>query len=225
MRTILALVVLSLSAATAAAQINLPEQADEHTIVAATLAADIPDGAEIQGGWAAKTLDFAVVDPQTIHLTGPPGVHSVSFRGAWVATEEVSVGDQTIHALIGFGFLDYSAEITIGPAIPPPDPMPTPPGTRWGIIIEETKERTPAQAALWVQIRRQASLNRILIVDQDSQSAPLAPFLAAARDKPLPQLVVVATVRSDDSSADVDKIVRVVSVPVTVAGLIQEINQ
>lgn len=85
---------------------------------------------------------------------------------------------------------------------PDPDPPPPPPDDRWGIIVEETADRTPEQAALWSRVTRQTTLRELMIVDQGSQAASLDPYLDAVESHvreggSLPALVVIS---SDDGS-------------------------
>jgi len=95
---------------------------------------------------------------------------------------------------------------------PDPDPQPTP-GATWGIIVEETSERTPEQARVYSNLRQRVTLNQVLLLDQD-KPGPAEKYVQAAReaDAPLPVLVAI--------SAD-GEIVSVQACPMDVATILE----
>lgn len=92
-----------------------------------------------------------------------------------------------------------SHTITVGgpdpDPFPGPDPQPLPPLSKmWVIVVEETKQRTPAQAQILLDpiLRKWLTTNghEIRIVDQDQPSADLKGWVAKAGDA-LPYLFLV----------------------------------
>jgi hypothetical protein len=144
----------------------------------------------------------------------------VKAAGIWVLTEPVVVGDKTINALVDFGQFAYEKSFTVGPEVPvppfPPPVPPTPPGQRWAIVWEESSERTPQQAALYVALRKQFKTDRLLILDVST----LPPAWEVYRklvpsSQVLPALQVLAA----------DKQVRVVSLPASVSEVVSEVKK
>ena len=158
----------------------------------------------------------------TIHVWAKPGAHTLTFRGAWLATRSITLPDgEVIQAVTGFGFLDHAATFQVGDTIPPVPPVPPvpPPGTRVGVIVEETSQRTPAQAQLWLKARAAFEEKRLYLLDQDQLSGPYWSKIAqAVRDKNLglPVLVVVT---------DAGAVVRVVACPTSVDALKTELSK
>jgi hypothetical protein len=102
-----------------------------------------------------------------------------------------------------------------GPDPPPPVP-PVPPGERWAVIWNETAQRTPQQASLYVALRKEFQSERLLILDVsqlppkwEAWRAKLAPAQA------LPALMVVAG----------NQLVRVVPLPSSVAAVREAISK
>ena len=217
-----ALGLLLLMCSVASAQITIPAQNDPYTIIAAKLTAAIPSGAQIQGGWSAPTADLIQgCLPTEAYLTGPPGSHLVSFRGAWLQTREIVLEGEKVQILQGFGFLDFEQEFAIGDSPgpkPKPKPDPTPLDQRWALIVEETSERTPAQGNLWVLLRKSFGLSSLLIVDKDSQADSLSAPLLAVRESGLKLPVLVVLDKQD-------KIIRVAECPTTLQGVEEEIKK
>lgn len=220
-RLAIAAIALLLSAASAWAQsgqIVCPDEVEPNQPIVATLATELPEGAQIQGGWACDTAKYIQVDARTIHIWAAPGTHLLEFRGAWMQTKEVQLPDgQTINALLGFGFLDDHVTITVsGAPDPVPPPIPPTPGTRWAVIVEETASRVPSP--LRVQLRQQLDSQRLLIVDKDQQSQSLQKYVQAAlaSQSTLPVLVVVS------ESGDV---IRAEALPGTVEGVKEVIQK
>jgi len=220
MRYLVSVAIVLWFAASAAAQIVIPDRVDPHTPIVASLAAELPEGAQIQGGWASDTAKWIAVSPTVIHVWAAPGTHAISFRGAWVQTRSVELPNgEVIQALIGFGFLDDTATVVVGEPEPPPPPPP-PPGLRLGVIVEESQERTPQQAQLWLESRQAFEANRLYILDKDQSPSDqsLSNAVQAARDSRLELPVLVVLSEGGD-------VVRVVSCPGSVEQLKSELSK
>lgn len=102
--------------------------------------------------------------------------------------------------------------VVLGGATPVPPPPP-PPGTRWSVIWEQTQQRTPAQAALYVNLRKQFQKDRLLILDVDQLPATWEAYRRLANPTALPALAVYAD----------NKLVRTVPLPSSVDGVILEV--
>ena len=96
---------------------------------------------------------------------------------------------------------------------PKPDPPVPPPGTRWAVIFEQTEQRTPAQAALYVALRKQFTKDRLMILDVDQLPAKWEALRKLANPSGLPALAVYAGT----------EIVRTVPLPSSVDGVIVEV--
>jgi hypothetical protein len=187
MRAFSVLLVL-LTAGITQAQITVPASVEAHKPVVATLKATLPDGAQLRGTWSVSGGEYLQVDPLTIHIWAATGVHTVAASGVWVVTKRVTLPDgQALDALVDFGQYQYTADFTVGKAVPP-GPPPIPPGNKRAVILEETSQRTPQQAALWLQARKALGA-KLLILDKDLPSA--AAYSAAAGAADLPALVVL----------------------------------
>ena len=220
-RTTLTAIVWLLLTASAAAQIVVSPEIPRDKISTATMTAVIPDGAVIKGGWSSPTADLKPGASYTeTYVCGSPGKHALAFSGYWVllgpeiTVKDVNGVDQTFQPHLGDGPLNFAAEFEVlGKADPPPPP----PGVRVGVIVEETLQRTTAQASLYLAARKAFEPNRLLIYDQDQLTGPYWSKIAqAAREAnlPLPVLVITAV----DGS-----VVRVESCPTSVDGLKKEL--
>ena len=182
--------------------IEVPKQiAEGEPIVAVLVPKDIPDGALVRGGWKITDAKFLpAAQKNTIHIWAKPGKHVISANGVWVLTKDIKVGDQTVPVLVDFGQYSYEATFVVGEVKPdPPDPTPgptphpTPPGKVWVIIVEETKHRTPEQAKLFLDIRKNLNV-KVAIADRDQNHSPsLDAYLEIVKedDMPLPAMFVV----------------------------------
>lgn len=103
--------------------------------------------------------------------------------------------------------------VMLGKVDPGPDPTPVPPGTRHAVVWEQSEQRTPAQAALYVNLRKQYDKTRLMILDVDQLSPAWEAYRKLANPQTLPALAVYA-----DS-----KLVRVVPLPSSVDGVIVEV--
>ena len=193
-------------------QITVPSQVDSHKPICATLAASLPDGARIKGGWTVSAAEFIQVSDTEIHIWAAPGPHAVTFEAAYVVTRDVTIEGQVIPVLVDFGQVKYSATFTVaaaGPPVPPPIP-----GQRRGLIVEETANRTPAHKTLFLEIRKAFSDSLLPIIDRSKPPGEWADEVSAIGSMPVPVLVVLA-----DSGA----LVRIVPLPATVEGVKTEL--
>jgi len=75
---------------------------------------------------------------------------------------------------------------------PQPEPEPTPVAQVWGIIVEETAERTPQHAIVMNDHGFRALFDgRLRVVDDDTQSAQYQKYVERSRGRKLPQLFLV----------------------------------
>ena len=192
--------------------IDCPATAKVHEPVVAVVApTDVPDGARLRGSFTVATGLFIPCGDNTYHLWLPPGRHLLRARGVWILTRDVLVDGQTLPVLIDFGSYDYEHVIVVGDPSPDPPPVPpVPPGERWAVVWEETGERTPQQASLYVALRKEFQNDRLLILDVsqlppkwEAWRAKLAPAQS------LPALMVVAG----------NQLVRVVPLPSSVSAV------
>lgn len=143
-------------------------------------------------------------DPPTLDFEGVEGGGRAFFSGRqpgltkfWLAAVDATGQVHLTHLELQVG------EIGPEPEPDPPDPDPPPePGRRWVIIVEESTQRTPQQAALIVgpgrdQIdkyladKKHPKLN---VADKDAKGnamASLAPYIRLASDE-LPACFIVA---------------------------------
>ena len=212
---------LLFAAAPSQAQITVPAQVNPYEPIVVQVAfKDIPAGARTRG---AISISDAVWLPageaDTYHIWAASGSHTVTAEGLWVLTRDVKVGDETLPVLVDFGSYRYTATFTVGTAPDPkpdpkPDPPPPPPGVRWALVVEESSQRTPSQANLWVALRKELPEQRLLIVDKDSAVPSLAKLLGSvSSDDRLPVLLVVQG----------DALVRKVRMPATVQAIKEEL--
>lgn len=115
-------------------------------------------------------------------------------------------GEYTITALV----VDWSAktfvpivkQITVGQVNPPIPPVPPVPGDRWVIVVSESKDRTPQEAALLASVRRwldQQKLN-YRILDPTTEATWAAPYKAEIERRRLSLPVLAVVVPSSQSS-------------------------
>jgi hypothetical protein len=194
-------------------QITVPPTVESHKPICATLAAPLPEGAKIKGGWTVSAAEFLQVSDTEIHIWAAPGVHEVTYQGAYVVTRDVTIEGQVIPVLVDFGQFNYRASFTVGQSVPPvPPPVP---GKRRGLIVEETSQRTPAQKSLYLELRKAFSDQLLPIVDRSHPPAAWAAAVSATGTV-APALVVIAA----DGS-----VLRVVPLPSTVAAIQAELSK
>ncbi len=243
---------LLLVAATARADIELAKETferDTDPITAALSVTGLPDGAKIRGtftvsGRATVTersgyyipqvgpdgkpvLDESgkqvlVPAPTEYFIDAAPGEHVITAQGVWVLTRDVTVGGESFPVLVDFGQYTFTKSFVVSGG-DDPVPPPPPPGTRWGLILHESTKDTPAQGALWVELRKTWQENRLRIYDKDElppsqraimQSEPYRQYVA--KKGLLPALIVLT-----ESAA----VLKVVPCPDSASGIENEVNQ
>ena len=191
-----------------------PQYDANEPIVATVTITDVPDGAKLRGSFAVSDGSYLPAGENVYHIWAAPGKHTLTAQGVWVLTQELVVGDQKVPVLVDFGQFSYAHTITVGPEVPPVPPFPpvppVPVGERWSVIFEETSQRTPQQASLFVSLRKSSPI-QILDV---SQLPPAWAALEKQRPANLPLPVLQVLVRQADKS---NKVVRTVSLPASVA--------
>ena len=189
-----------------------PQYDANEPIVATVTITDVPVGAKLRGSFAVSDGSYLPAGENVYHVWAPSGKHTVTAQGVWVLTEPVVVGDKTIQVLVDFGQFSYSRTFQVGSEVPPgpfPQPPPVPVGERWSVIFEETSQRTPQQASLFVQLRKSSPI-QILDV---SQLPPAWSALEKQRPANLPLPVQMVLVRKPDKSSQV---IRTVALPSSV---------
>lgn len=191
-----------LSASAQVVEIVAPATAPEHSLVRVVTT---ETGENYK--WEVFSNNGGVADVaafgRQMLFTGPPGRYVI--LQSW----ENAAGEKRQ----AFAFTDIVAGEE-GPPPPnppfpplPPDPPVVEPGPRWVIIVEETKDRTPQQAAVltdssfrqWIA----TAGHDYRMIDQDVQNragtvpAACVPYLDLAKGKTLPRLFIV-----DGSSGD-----------------------
>lgn len=160
-----------------------------------TLTDKIPDGAIIYGGWqvtAGATLEKCPCCSTWCAVwVKATGTYTVSFSGVWFTFKEVTLDGEKVKVVTAMGQVDQKAAFEVAGSDPPPPP----PGERWGMIIEESSERTAKQAALYQQVRDQIKSPTVLILDKDQpgSAAPLVSQAIALKPGTLPLLVTVSS--------------------------------
>jgi hypothetical protein len=207
-------------------EIVAPATVPEHSLVR-VVTTEAGDGYK----WEVFSRNGAVADVATFGrqmvFAGPPGRYVI--LQSW----ETASGEKRQ----AFAFTDIVAgkegPIPPDPFVPPlpPDPPVVEAGPRWIIIVEETQDRTPQQAAVLTDSSfRQwltTSGHDYRMIDQNVQDqsgtvpTACAPYLNLAKGKTLPRLFIV-----DGSSGDSKgKVLFAGDLPPTVAALKALIKQ
>ena len=157
-----------------------PQYEDHEPIVATVTITEVPEGAKLRGSIQIEGASYIPAGDNVYHIWAAPGKYTIRAQGVWVLTKEVTVGDQTFPVLLDFGQYAYQRTFVVGEGDEPvpPQPPPPPPGERTAVILEETEQKTPAQAILWQQIQKEFQPQRFLILDDDQPSA--AKYLSQA---------------------------------------------
>jgi len=192
------------------AAIIIPAESDEHTIIEATLEAQIPEGAEIKGGWIIpEGIDHREVTPTKLYLTGPSGERILGFSGYWIllgpeiTVKDTSGVDHTFRPYLDSGASNEKAPFKIkGDSNPPNPPLP-PPGGKYQIMFfvqEDNLDSLPqgqrellTSLALRDRIKEGGhTLHPIIDDDQIKEGVPsmYAPWIQQVIGKPLPQMAL-----------------------------------
>ncbi len=207
------LIVLLLMAWPAYGQINAPQQIDEHTPIVCTSeqAADVYIW-RVSG--AAKRV--VLNNGSTIHVWAPPGEYDISLTTISIVIDWQKQSKDVVYQ-------EHSAKLKVGSVPDPgpkpnPNPLPPPPGKRWALVVEETSQRTPAQSNLFLQLRKDLPLPRLLIIDKDATANSVKQYLSKVpQGMSLPVLCIV-----DQATGE---LVRVVPVPGTVDEFKKELER
>jgi hypothetical protein len=130
---------------------------------------------------------------------GPDGFRPVQptiLGGGTAALWQGTAGEYAVICLPPGDAQPVVAVVELGGGSPDPEPDPDPqptPGATWGIIVEETSERTPEQAQVYSRLRQQVQLNQVLLLDQDNPG-PAERYVQVARESghALPVLVAIS---------------------------------
>lgn len=117
-------------------------------------------------------------------------------------------GEYTITALVvdwsAKTFVPVTKQITVGGDSPNPLPPPVPPvpGDRWVIVVSESRDRTPQEAALLASVRRWLDQQKVnyRILDPTTEAAWAAPYKAEIERRRLSLPVLAVVVPSSKSS-------------------------
>jgi len=85
------------------AQINIPDRADEHTVVALKVDRTFPAGSKVKYRWSAPTLSIGegTADNKTAYATGAPGAHQVFLTLAWIEGDSLQLETDSGTLVIG----------------------------------------------------------------------------------------------------------------------------
>jgi hypothetical protein len=119
-----------------------PPKAAVGTKVTAVVEADVPEGAQFDGGWEidcdgdcrAQLAELA--EPNSIGIWGPAGEYDITYSGFWLLLKDVTFKDGdgneiTIQSYLGHGFIDEQAKFVLE-GKQDPDP---PPDGKWKIVL------------------------------------------------------------------------------------------
>lgn len=150
-----------------------PQYENHEPIVAKVTITDVPEGAKLRGSIQIEGASYVPAGENVYHIWAAPGKYKIVATGVWVLTQELDVGGQKVPVLVDFGQYTYVQSFAVGggdDVVPPPGPQP-PPGERRAVILEETEQKTPAQALLWQQLSKEFLPKRLEILDDDQPSA------------------------------------------------------
>jgi hypothetical protein len=203
--------------ATAWGDIEVKPQYDANEPIVATVTiTGVPEGAKLRGSFSVSDGSYLPAGENIYHIWAAPGKHLLSAQGVWVLTRDVTVEGQTFPVLLDFGQFKFERTIVVGgevPPVPPPVPPP-PPGNRKAVILEESKDKTAAQALLWAQLIKKYPPEKLQILDDDLPAAQQYVSLSKLTQRPV---LLVLT--------EAGALIREVSVPSSVAAVEQEIGR
>jgi hypothetical protein len=223
-RFLWALTLCALTPALVPAQVKVDSHYEPYTPIVAECIATAPPDAQVQATWSVTgAAKLVQVSPLEVHLWAPPGNYDVCVVGMWLKTREVKLGQEKVQVLENFGLLNSKGTFQVGQPDPPtppnpptpPDPPTPQPQKLTAVVIEESGQRTPAQASVvlsptiasWVE----TGGHKWYVFDRDAENAgrvPVCdsrgcrleqrggldpgfkPFFDAARGKTLPRLVI-----------------------------------
>ena len=197
MKEILSLAILfcTLIYATSFAQITVPEETQRDTPIVATIAIDMPEGAEFDGQWVLdEGATFLPVKDGVIHIWAAPGDHKVVFNGVWIDFENRK-----------FKFVNLNAPYKVLGGVDPdptPDPTPGPVGPKqmmFFVISNDLDQLPLGQRVILTSLNVRKNLedkgHKFLLVVDDGQINEGVPseylaWIKAAKDKDLPLIAI-----------------------------------
>lgn len=133
-----------LLASVAAAQIDVPAEAEQYTLVKAKLTAPIPDGGYLaDGGWEIDGASMEVVGNDVV-FTGKPGTYAVVYDG--VILKDVTFTDgagQQITIKSYLGRIKAKATCKIKGTVDPNPPDPPQPGGKKQVVLWLSEKQLP----------------------------------------------------------------------------------
>lgn len=225
MRSIAFLLILMLGAV-AHAQIEVAPESPVYTPIPVSVVSTVPDGAKVEGpGWVwPEGVNKVEIGPNKFIVCAPPGEYVLEYHLEWLHIVPVTFIDGsgkeiTIQSYLGSGKLNYTAKFKVVGGTPPvPPPVPTP-GSKWGLLLRETKGgQDPALGNLLIQLRLKFQNNKLVIHDPTTVPDRLKPLIPSGA-----QTVLMVLVRQADGT---DKLVKVVPVSdtTTVADVEKELQ-
>lgn len=152
------------------------------------------------GKWIVFATGFMPVQPTLVD-----GGKSIVFEG--------EAGEYAVIYLPPGDAQPLVQKVVLGGVAPQPDP-PVPPGERWAVVFEESKQRTPEQAAIRTALKK--SDLRIYWIDETNLPESWKKWHAKLpANQTLPALLV----------AQGDRMVRVVGLPQSAAAVEQEVRK
>ena len=120
---------LALLMALTVGQITVPAETAPYLPVVATVAAQMPEGAQFDGGWKLQGAHFLPDGKNRIHIWAKPGEYKLEFSGLWLHLKDVTFKDGdgneiTITSYLGHGIINESATFKVTGEPPPPPPPP-----------------------------------------------------------------------------------------------------
>jgi len=192
----------------ALAQIEVASSVEAYHVVSAKIASSIPEGATFDGGWTADDgVSWLPHSSDTIHLTGTPGEHTLSFSGFWLHLKEITFLDGsdppkeiTIQSYLGHGSINETATFTVtGGTEPDPKPDPPKPAGPKRIVFflaaDDLDKMPYAQKYIVTSLNARKNLaakgHSFLVIDDDQIQNPPAeyvPWVEAVKGDPLPRV-------------------------------------
>lgn len=184
--------------AIAAGQLTVPPESEQYVPIPVTLKAMVPDGAQIKSGpglvWPEGVNKIEVAPGQWV-VCAPPGEYTITYKVSWLHIVPITFKDfdgkeVTFQNYLGSGDVDEKATFKIKGEVKPepkpePGPGPTPPpGDRTAVILEESKDRTGAQAAMYDDLRQKFPKLKVQLLDDDQDQAQKYLHLVPANVRP-----------------------------------------
>lgn len=195
-------------------QIEVPLENKEYVPIPVTVKYTVPEGAEIKKGpglvWP-EGVNKIEIGPGQFVVCAPPGEYTISYRVSWLHIQPITFVDGsgktiTIQSYLGSADIDEKVTFKVLGGTPPvPPPPPPPPGSRWGLLLRETKGgQDPALGNLLIKLREKFQDGRLIIHDPTTVPENLKPLIPSVA-----QTALMVLARQPDGT---DKLVKVVPV-------------